>query len=666
MQAPGPGPDRERPTRLALEWAERLAQTASWDWDLEADVLLWSDNMFRLLGLEPGAINPTPEYVIEQTHPDDRPRVAAEIEAARRQGTPPDVTYRVVLPDGRTRVLRGVTTAVAEMSDGRPSRLIGSVQDLTDTVDAERKLAESLTLMEAMQSGAPVGFAFVDTDFRIVQINQTLAEVNGAPVEEQVGRTVAEVVPDVWEQMQPVYERVLGSGEPEVNLEVERERRTTGDLRSWLSSYYPVRVEGEVIGVGVIVIDITDRTEAEHFRAAVMDTIVEGLYVLDKNGRLKFMNPAAAKLLGWSGEELCGRSMHEAIHYQHADGSPHPEEECELLKVRTERRAVQMMHEVFTAKDGTIIPVSYSAAPLMRGTSLDGVVVVFRDRSDEQAREERARRELDTLAWVGRIRDAFDQDRMVLYSQPIVPLAGGRPGEELLLRMLGAGGEVILPGSFLPVAERYGLVAEIDRWVIGQAARRAGGGSRVEANLSARSIGNFDLLPLIERELQAAGADPANLVFEITETALMDNAEAGEAFAQGLSTIGCPIALDDFGTGFGSFTYLKTLPISYLKIDVDFVRDLAGNEATSTWSGRSWASQGTSATRRSPRGSRTPRRWPCSKSSASISPRASISAPQRPDLASPFLCDARHAEGRGSESLQPLRRHPALERGVGV
>jgi PAS domain S-box-containing protein len=577
--APGAGTDRARPTRSALECAERLAQTGSWDWDLEPDVLLWSDNLFRLLGLEPGAITPTPEYVIEQTHPDDRPRVEAEIEAARQQGTPPDVTYRVVLPDGRIRVLRGATTAVAEMSDGRPSRLIGSVQDLTDLVEAERKMAESLTLMEAMQSGAPVGFAFVDTDFRIVQMNQTLAEVNGSPIEEQVGKTIAEVVPDVWAQMQPVYERVLASGEPEVNLEVERERGTTGDLRSWLSSYYPVRVDGKVIGLGVIVVDITDRTEAEHFRAAVMDTIVEGLYVLDQNGRLKFMNPAATKLLGWSEEELCGKSMHEAIHYQQADGSPHPEEECELLKVRTERRAVQMMHEAFTAKDGTIIPVSYSAAPLMRGTSLDGVVVVFRDRSEERAREERARHELDTLAWVGRIRDAFDQDRMALYSQPIVPLAGGRPSQELLLRMLGAGGEVILPGSFLPVAERYGLIGEIDRWVIGQAARRAGGGSRVEANLSARSIGNFDLLPLIERELQAAGADPADLVFEITETALMENAEAGEAFAQGLSTIGCPIALDDFGTGFGSFTYLKTLPITYLKIDVDFVRDLAGNEA---------------------------------------------------------------------------------------
>ena len=97
-----------------------------------------------------------------------------------------------------------------------------------------------------------------------------------------------------------------------------------------------------------------------------------------------------------------------------------------------------------------------------------GVVVVFRDTSAEQADEDRVRRELDTLAWVGRIRDALDEDRLVLYSQPIVPLAGGQPSQELLLRMIGPGGEIIPPGSFLPVAEKYGLIGEIDRWVIGK------------------------------------------------------------------------------------------------------------------------------------------------------------------------------------------------------
>src|SRR5205823_2487264 len=104
-------------------------------------------------------------------------------------------------------------------------------------------------------------------------------------------------------------------------------------------------------------------------------------------------------------------------------------------------------------------------------------------------------------------------------------------------------------------------------------------GRRIEANLSAETLGERDLLHYIQRELARTGADPANLVFEITETALMKDIDAGEAFARGLASIGCALALDDFGTGFGSFTYLKRLPISFLKIDIEFVRDLAANAA---------------------------------------------------------------------------------------
>jgi EAL domain-containing protein (putative c-di-GMP-specific phosphodiesterase class I) len=140
--------------------------------------------------------------------------------------------------------------------------------------------------------------------------------------------------------------------------------------------------------------------------------------------------------------------------------------------------------------------------------------------------------------------------------------------------MLDRDGEVIAPGRFLPAAEKYGVIAEIDHWVVTRALRLAADGQRVEANLSAASIGSPDLLSLVERQLRATGADPSNIVFEITETALMLDVKAGEAFTHYLVDLGCQIALDDFGTGFGSFTYLKTLPVDYLKIDIEFVRNL--------------------------------------------------------------------------------------------
>lgn len=571
-----------RPTRSALEQAERLSQTGSWEWDLETDRLVWSENMFRLLGLEPGEIDPSPEEVIGRTHPEDRRRVQDEVEKARRQQRPPDVTYRIVWPDGTIRILRGATVG-EEVRDGRPSKLVGSLQDLTTLVAAQRETAESLTLVETLQAASPVGFAFVDRDLRVLRINEAMAAANSGRPEDHIGKDAAELAPDIWDQLEPAFRQVLDTGEPVVNLEVERRPSGPGEFAPgyWLASYYPVIIDDEVTGVGVVVVDITQREEAEHLRLAVMDTMMEGLCVIDGDGRLAFMNAEASELLGWGEEELRGKNMHEAVHFQHADGSASPAEECELVKVRTEGRSVRMSRDAFTRKDGTIFPVAYSAAPLKGGSAGHGAVVVFRDVSAEVDEEERVKRELDRLAWVGRIRDALDEDRLTLYSQPIVPLGdgGGEPNQELLLRMIGSNGEVVPPGAFLPVAERYGLVGEIDQWVIRKAIRIAAAGQRVEANLSAESVGNLDLLPMIARELHDTSADPASVVFEITETALMGNLEAGEAFAKGLSSLGCKIALDDFGTGFGSFTYLKKLPIDYLKIDIDFVTELVANQA---------------------------------------------------------------------------------------
>jgi PAS domain S-box-containing protein len=446
--------------------------------------------------------------------------------------------------------------------------------------EAEVKNAESLTLLETLQSAAPVGFGFVDRDFRFVRMNETLAAINGLPLDQQLGRKVADVVPLVWPQIEPLYRHVLETGEPVANLETAGETASApGDVRFWLVSYYPVRVDAEVIGVGIVVVDITERKQAEDFRSVVMDNMAEGLYVADAEGRLTFMNAAASKMLGWTENELRGKPVHDIIHGRRADDSAFPNGESELLKARTEGRTVRVADGAFTRKDGSMLPIACSAAPLLGGETVRGVVVVFRDTTEENAERDRARRELEALTWVGRVREALDEERFVLYSQPIVPVSGGKGSEELLLRMVGRDGEIIPPGAFLPVAEKYGLIGEIDRWVVGQAARLAAGGRRVEANLSAQSIGNLDLLSLIEQEMTSAGTDPSDLVFEITETALMDDIEAGEVFARGLAELGCSLALDDFGTGFGSFTYLKKLPIKYLKIDTEFVRELSSDRA---------------------------------------------------------------------------------------
>jgi EAL domain-containing protein (putative c-di-GMP-specific phosphodiesterase class I) len=153
---------------------------------------------------------------------------------------------------------------------------------------------------------------------------------------------------------------------------------------------------------------------------------------------------------------------------------------------------------------------------------------------------------------------------------------------ELLLRMHSVDGsrELIAPGAFLPVAEEYGLITEIDRWVIDRSAEIAAAGQPVQINVSARSISDESLVDYVKHAMTRTGANPATMVFEITETTLVSDETAARAFVERLHQLGCQVALDDFGTGYGGFTYLKQLPIDYLKIDIEFVGDLRENAAS--------------------------------------------------------------------------------------
>lgn len=184
-----------------------------------------------------------------------------------------------------------------------------------------------------------------------------------------------------------------------------------------------------------------------------------------------------------------------------------------------------------------------------------------------------------SLPWVERIRGALEQGRFVLYEQPIVDLHTGRISQhELLLRMREEDGTIVAPGVFLPIAERFGLIGAIDRWVIGEAIRLCGEPRAIdlpfEINLSGRSLGDPELLEYIERQILAGAVDPASLVFEITETAAIANMDEAQRFAYRLAGLGCRFALDDFGAGFGSFSYLKYLPLDMIKIDGDFIAHL--------------------------------------------------------------------------------------------
>jgi EAL domain-containing protein (putative c-di-GMP-specific phosphodiesterase class I) len=187
----------------------------------------------------------------------------------------------------------------------------------------------------------------------------------------------------------------------------------------------------------------------------------------------------------------------------------------------------------------------------------------------------------------GTLRKALRDNAFVLYQQPVLNLANGTIDRcELLIRLQGGDGSIITPDAFLPVAERFGLMHQIDKWIVREAIRfaaaeqQAGQSVRVEVNLSGSSLTDASVLACIEDEIRRTGIDPRALIFEVTEIVAIGNiAEAGR-FAQQLSGFGCAFALDDFGAGFSSFhhlKHLKHLPFEYLKIDGEFIRKLTRN-----------------------------------------------------------------------------------------
>ncbi len=194
------------------------------------------------------------------------------------------------------------------------------------------------------------------------------------------------------------------------------------------------------------------------------------------------------------------------------------------------------------------------------------------------------------IRWEDRIRQALANNQFVFHYQPIYFLDNGTLSHyEVLLRMIDADGSLLLPSAFIDTAERFGLIDEIDRWVVrGVLAQQAQLQQQNKAitmaiNISARHFRDRNFLDFIREQLTLHSIDPAYLIFEVTETAAVENLNHAHEFIASLKALGCRFSLDDFGMGFSSLHYLKNLPVDIVKVDGGFVRHLVHDQADRTF-----------------------------------------------------------------------------------
>ena len=420
----------------------------------------------------------------------------------------------------------------------------------------------------------------------VISWNHGAEALYGWSSEEAVGRTARElVVPEDAAEAERLMMELSRDGRWDGELLVRRKDGTL--FTTYVRNRLVLDDDGMPTAVVGVAVDISDRVAAEtrlrdsrNYAQAVTECIGEGLFTLDRDGRITFVNRVAEEILGRGQGELLGCEVTAMVCAPGEDGAPRAFADCPIAKALGGEDTVRVDDDTFISPGGEV-PVAYTATPFTAKDGPEGCVVVFQDISERKQREEESRRNAELLSVIDRVEHALAEESFVLHAQPIIDLETGQPVQnELLLRMVEPNGRVVLPGEFLPVLEQYAMIGEIDWWVIKQATRLAGAGCRVQANISARSVVDADVLEHIERCIEQHGVEPGTLVFEITETAIVEDERAARTFAERLHALGCKIALDDFGTGYASLTYLKQMPVDFLKLDIEFVRDLRENEAS--------------------------------------------------------------------------------------
>lgn len=601
--------------RWRLDESERLTGLGTWTWDIEADRVVWSDQLYRVFGLEPGEIEPSVERYLSFIHPDDREEVAALLRRASTTGLPLNHTRRALKADGTEFTVSVEGTLIADHA-GKPSQMYGVCSDATVSREAELDRARLHALMQSSLDG----IVAMDVNGRIRAWSPGSERIFGYAASEVLGKTAAFFQPEhEVRENQVLFDRLATGESSGMTLETTRTRRDGTKVEVTISVSPVYDKHRELVGSVCVVRDITgaNRSDGElneasrdpltgalnrsHFQALIQRTreAVNGsgsgaVFHFDLD-HFKYVNDAYGYAVG----DRLLKGIVRTIERECLGGYPPAriggDEFAAFLPGLDEPSALQWADRILKRIRSYVEPIdgrphtaTASIGICVFGGEEQLSVSRIMSRADRALYEAKDRgrdswilagadrtpsKVSDQLTWEDRIRDALFEDRFELYLQPIISVDTREVAMyEVLLRLV-EDGEVIAPGAFLGVAERIGMIHEIDRTVMRKALTLLEDvpGLKLSVNVSGKSFGDGPLLATMRDRISKHSFDPACLVIEVTETAAVVDIDRAREFALSLNELNCGFALDDFGTGFGSYAYLKNLPAEYLKIDGEFV-----------------------------------------------------------------------------------------------
>ena len=599
-----------------------------------ADMLTSHDCEGRYLYVSPACVQITgyrPEellgrHPLEFVHPDDAARVQAISREALARGGGFELEYRVVRPDGSC-VWVHALVRTSHNEHGRHVG-VGAVRDISDRKEQQARLLEATQRFARAFEHAPIGMSLLGLDDKVMQVNRALCRMSGYSESELLAKGYQGIThPDDLDANRNGIGELM-SGERETYETEKRYVHADGRI-IWgaLSSSVVRGADGAPQQIVSHIQDITERKQfqerlcylADHdsltnlYNRRRFESELErhvslsrrygdgaALMMLDLD-HFKYLNDALGHHVGDQVIAHVGQLLANRLRGSDILARLGGDEYAVILPRVTAERARVLAAELLNAIERTpFVHDGHRYAP----SASAGVVLLDSDTASaedalvsadlalhdakRQGRNRVAVYVPDTredvlagLSWSQRLKEALANDGFTLHAQPIVNLRTGETVmHELLIRMRAADGQLVPPGRFLHAAAHFGYMPAIDRWVIAQAAQLAGAapGRRLAVNLAANTISEPGLVAYVADTLAAARADPADVIFELSESDVIANLDHAHVVCEHLRTLGARIALDDFGSGFSGFSYLKALKIDLLKIDGQFVRELDSND----------------------------------------------------------------------------------------